>query len=71
MKPTNTKLRDRAVRMVAALTDTDYPTAETAFAEADGTIKLATVMLLKSLDRQAAESLLANAAGNLRTALSL
>lgn len=69
MKPTNVKLQDRAIKMVATLTDTDYATAEKALAAAGGTIKLATVMLLKSLDRPAAEELLATANGNLRSAL--
>ena len=70
MKPTNTKLQDRAIKMVATLTDTDYGTAQAALAAAGGVIKLATVMLLKSLDRPAAEALLARSGGNLRTALA-
>ena len=70
MKPTNTKLQDRAVNMVATLTDTDYATSQAALTEAGGVIKLATVMLLKGLDRAAAEAVLAKAGGNLRTALS-
>lgn len=70
MKPTNTKLQDRAVKMVATLTDTDYATSQAALAEAGGVIKLATVMLLKGLDRAAAEAVLAKAGGNLRTALA-
>lgn len=71
MKPTNVKLQDRAVKMVSALTDADYATAEQALGEAGGVIKLATVMLLKSVGREAAEALLARAGGNLRTALAL
>ncbi|HEY9013276.1 MAG TPA: N-acetylmuramic acid 6-phosphate etherase [Devosia sp.] len=70
MKPTNSKLQDRAAKMVATLADTDYATAENTLAEAGGVIKLATVMLLKSLDRPAAEAVLAKAGGNLRTALA-
>lgn len=70
MKPTNTKLQDRAVKMVATLTDTDYATSQAALTEAGGVIKLATVMLLKGLDRAAAEAVLAKAGGNLRTALT-
>jgi N-acetylmuramic acid 6-phosphate etherase len=70
MKPTNTKLQDRAVKMVATLTDTDYATAQTALTAAGGVIKLATVMLLKGLDRPAAEAALAKAGGNLRTTLA-
>lgn len=70
MKPTNTKLQDRAVKMVATLADVDYATAQKALNEAGGVIKLATVMLLKGLDRPAAEAVLAGANGNLRTALA-
>jgi len=70
MKPTNTKLQDRAVKMVATLTDTDYATSQAALTAAGGVIKLATVMLLKGLDRPAAEAVLAKAGGNLRTALA-
>jgi N-acetylmuramic acid 6-phosphate etherase len=70
MKPTNIKLQDRAVKMVATLTDADYPTAEAALNDAGGSIKIATTMLLKSVDRDAAEKLLADAGGNLRNALS-
>lgn len=70
MKPTNTKLQDRAVKMVATLTDTDYATSQAALTEAGGVIKLATVMLLKGLDRAAAAAVLAKAGGNLRTALA-
>lgn len=70
MKPTNTKLQDRAVKMVATLTDTDYATAQVALATAGGVIKLATVMLLKGLDRAEAEAVLARTGGNLRTALA-
>lgn len=69
MKPTNIKLQDRAIKMVVTLADTDYATAEKALAAAGGIIKLATVMLLKSLDRPAAEALLARVGGNLRNAL--
>ncbi|WP_172121659.1 MULTISPECIES: N-acetylmuramic acid 6-phosphate etherase [unclassified Devosia] len=69
MRPTNTKLKDRAAKMVATLTDTDYATAAEALAAAGGSIKIATVMLLKSLDRAGAEAALAGVDGNLRRAL--
>jgi N-acetylmuramic acid 6-phosphate etherase len=70
MKPTNTKLQERAVKMVATLTDADYATAQAALTAAGGVIKLATVMLLKGLARPEAEAVLAKAGGNLRTALA-
>jgi N-acetylmuramic acid 6-phosphate etherase len=69
MRPTNVKLQDRAVKMVATLTDSDYDTAKGALEEAGGSIKLATTMLALQLSRQAAEERLAAAGGNLRTAL--
>jgi N-acetylmuramic acid 6-phosphate etherase len=70
MRPTNVKLRDRAAKMVATLAATDYDTALKALDLAGGSIKLATIMLTRSLDRPAAEALLTTAGGNLRTALN-
>lgn len=69
MRPTNAKLRERAVRMVADLTGADLDTARTALGEAGGTIKLATVMLLRSLSPTEAQAALDAAGGNLRAAL--
>ena len=69
MQATNSKLRQRAALMVAELTGADVETAQKAFAEG-GSIKTATVMLLRSLSRTEAEALLAKGSGNLRTALS-
>jgi N-acetylmuramic acid 6-phosphate etherase len=69
MRPTNAKLRERAVRMVADLTGAPAEAARTTLEAAGGTIKLATIMLLKSLDRAAAEAALDRAGGNLRKAL--
>ena len=69
MKPTNNKLRERAELMVAELADVDIDTARRALAEG-GSIKTATVMLLKKLSHAEAEALLARGHGNLRTALS-
>lgn len=69
MRPTNAKLRERSVRMVADLTGAEPEAARAALAEADGVIKLATVMLLRKLTRSQAESALESAGGNLRKAL--
>jgi N-acetylmuramic acid 6-phosphate etherase len=69
MRATNAKLRERAELMVAELASVDLATAREALAEA-GSIKLATVMLLKGLSRADAQALLARGHGNLRTALS-
>jgi len=70
MRPTNAKLRERAVRMVVSLTGADDAAARAALEAAGGVIKLATVMLLRSLDRAGAEAALAKAGGNLRRALA-
>ena len=69
MRPSNAKLRERAVRMVAELTGADLELARVTLEAADGVIKLATVMLLRSLSRTDAQATLDRADGNLRTAL--
>jgi N-acetylmuramic acid 6-phosphate etherase len=51
MRPTNAKLRDRAVRMVATLTGADAETARQTLEAADWVIKRATVMISRSLSR--------------------
>jgi N-acetylmuramic acid 6-phosphate etherase len=70
MRATNAKLRERSVRMVSELTGAAPELARQTLEQADGVIKLATVMLLNSLDRKAAEAALAAADGNLRKALA-
>lgn len=69
MRPTNVKLEQRAAKMVAELTGAAFDVAAKALAEAEGSIKLATIMLTKSLSRADAEAVLAAANGNLRAAL--
>jgi N-acetylmuramic acid 6-phosphate etherase len=69
MKATNSKLKERAELMVAELASVDPATARQALREG-GSIKTATVMLLKGLSRTEAEALLAKSHGNLRTALA-
>ena len=69
MRPTNAKLRERAVRMVSQLTGADLDTSRKTLQEAGGVIKLATVMLLRGAGRADAEAALAGAGGNLRQAL--
>jgi N-acetylmuramic acid 6-phosphate etherase len=69
MRPTNVKLQDRAIKMVATLADAEYDTAKVALDTAAGSIKLATTMLILGLDRDAAQQRLDAAGGNLRTAL--
>ena len=69
MRATNSKLKERAELMVAELAGRDVATARKTLAEAGGSIKLATLMLLKSLPKAEAEALLAAGKGNLRAAL--
>ncbi|MBR9763940.1 MAG: N-acetylmuramic acid 6-phosphate etherase [Rhodobacteraceae bacterium] len=70
MRPTNEKLQTRALRMVAELADAPEAEAGAALAAAEGSIKLAVVMLLLKLDRDAAEAKLASAEGRLHIALT-
>ncbi|MHB1101623.1 MAG: hypothetical protein ACYC0C_02340 [Devosia sp.] len=69
MRATNDKLRERAELMVAELAGTDAATARRALAEAGGSIKTATVMLIRSVSSNDAERLLTAGKGNLRAAL--
>ena len=66
----NAKLRERAALMVADLTGADIEVARKTLTEAGGIIKLATVMLTRSMSRAEAEAALAAAGGNLRKALA-
>jgi N-acetylmuramic acid 6-phosphate etherase len=68
VQPTNTKLADRAVRIIAALTGQDRSEAERLLAEA-GSVKTAVVMHRLRLSRDDAEARLAAARGRLRDAL--
>lgn len=70
MRATNAKLAVRAERMVAELAGCQPEHARRALAEAGGNIKLATVMLVRSVTRPEAERLLEAASGNLRAALN-
>jgi N-acetylmuramic acid 6-phosphate etherase len=70
MRPTNAKLLARARRMVAELTGCDSATAEATLDRAGGSTKLASLMILRALDRGAAEALLSRHAGILRQALA-
>ena len=68
MRASNIKLQERAALMVRDLTGADLDTARQAF-ETGGSIKIATVMLLKSVSSAQAVALLDAAKGNLRKAL--
>jgi len=65
----NTKLRQRAVHMLRVLTGEDEDKIRNALDEAGGRVKTA-VLVLRGLDRVAAESLLSRHAGHLHAALS-
>jgi N-acetylmuramic acid 6-phosphate etherase len=70
MRLSNAKLRERAALMVAELTGAEIEVARKTLVEAGGIIKLATVMLSRSMSRAEAEAALAAVGGNLRKALA-
>ncbi|GGA36639.1 N-acetylmuramic acid 6-phosphate etherase [Pelagibacterium lentulum] len=69
MRPTNEKLRIRAAEIVAAITGAKPEVAQTVLVQTDYSIKLAAIMIVQGLDLAAAESVLAQAGGNLRIAM--
>jgi N-acetylmuramic acid 6-phosphate etherase len=66
---TNSKLSSRARRMVREITGASDETAAAALTSANGSAKVAILMLLSGVDSAAAAAQLQQAAGNLRTAL--
>ena len=68
VQPTNTKLRDRAARIIATITGLDYAAAA-ALLERAGSVKTAVVMQKLNLSREEAEQRLLATRGRLRTAL--
>jgi N-acetylmuramic acid 6-phosphate etherase len=70
VQPTNSKLRDRAVRIVADLTGLDHPAAAKLLATAHSP-KPAILMHFHGVTREQAEARLQAAGGNLRQALRL
>ena len=69
MPATNEKLRSRAVRMVELAAGVTRPMAVQAIREADGNVKLATVMAKKRIDAAAARALLEAHEGRVRQVL--
>ncbi|MGV8951865.1 MAG: N-acetylmuramic acid 6-phosphate etherase [Cypionkella sp.] len=69
MRPTNAKLRVRSALMVAELAGVELEVARQTLDLAGGVIKLAVVMLLRSVGVEAAQAALDAAGGNLRQAL--
>jgi N-acetylmuramic acid 6-phosphate etherase len=69
VQPTNGKLRDRALRIVAELTGLEISRAAELFDAADGEVKTAVVMQKVGVSPQQARTLLLQAGGVLRKAL--
>ncbi len=68
---TNTKLRDRAIRILQDLTDLDRAAAGALLDKSDLQVKVALVMHLGGLEKPAATEALAAQDGNLRAALAI
>lgn len=69
LKPTNHKLRERAIRMVGEITGVSRDRAQQALIDTGYDVKLTAVMLANGLSRAEAESALESAGGQLRSAL--
>jgi N-acetylmuramic acid 6-phosphate etherase len=69
VQPRNTKLRDRATRIVVSNTTLDYDGAGELLGEAGDSVPVAIVMARLSLDRASAEGRLARAGGRISEAL--
>lgn len=69
LRASNVKLRDRATRIIAAVTGLDKSQAAAALEKADGHVKLAIVMQQRHIDAAAAAALLDRCGGHLHTAL--
>lgn len=67
---TNTKLHDRALRIISALTDLSRDEADTLLVQSDQNVKLALLMHWAQLDKDTAENTLKHHEGNLRQALT-
>lgn len=66
VQATNAKLKDRSERIVAEVCGCSREDARAQLAGADGSVKLAIVMQKLTIDKAAAQRLLANAAGRIR-----
>jgi N-acetylmuramic acid 6-phosphate etherase len=69
MRPTNEKLRRRAVQMVVTITSCEADVAAAAVANSEGDVKLA-VLLAFGVEKGAANALLEKHQGNLRSAMA-
>lgn len=70
MRVLNTKLADRAVRMIGEITGADRPAAQAALEAAGNRVKTAVVMIELGLDASAADGLLETSGGRLAGALA-
>jgi len=69
LRATNTKLQDRAERIVAAVTGEPRERCRDLLKEAQGHVKRAIVMHGRKVDAERAQMILDDAQGNLRKAL--
>jgi N-acetylmuramic acid 6-phosphate etherase len=69
VQPTNSKLRERALRIVMEITGLDRPTAQDLLEQAGWNVKVAVVMNLAGVDRAAARARLEASQGQIRQAL--
>jgi N-acetylmuramic acid 6-phosphate etherase len=69
LKPTNEKLRERAVSIIALIGDVQRPIAEGALVASSGQAKTAILMLKRKMGRQQADELILKCDGSLRKAL--
>ena len=68
LMPTNSKLIDRATRIIVELTGSDYNIAKEILFKADKNVKIATVMIIKGVDKPEAIKILKACNGKLRLA---
>ncbi|MCX6622333.1 MAG: N-acetylmuramic acid 6-phosphate etherase [Acidobacteria bacterium] len=69
VQPTNHKLRDRAVRIIATAAGMDYPLASELLEKAGGSVKTAIVMARRGMGREAAERRLKQVHGRVAEAI--
>ncbi len=69
LKASNSKLKDRAARIVMKAAGVERGKAESLLAESEGSSKLAILMALKNIDRDEAKKLLLEADGQIRKVL--
>jgi N-acetylmuramic acid 6-phosphate etherase len=70
LKPTNAKLKQRAIRLTVMATGADEGTAERTLEQSRFHVKVAIVAIVRNLDVEEAKVRLAHAKGSLRAALS-